>query len=97
MVREGALEGVDEIYGIHLNNYHEHGYVGVKHGPIMASSGRLASCRGPVDVHVPRHSWASVSRVVHSCALVLSPWHRFTIDIVGKGAALGRCSCSVPR
>lgn len=41
MVREGALEGVDEIYGIHLNNYHEHGYVGVKHGPIMASSGRF--------------------------------------------------------
>ena len=42
MVEDGALQhpDVDEIYGLHLYNYHDLGYVGVKHGPIMASSCR---------------------------------------------------------
>ncbi len=58
MVREGALQrpDVDEIYGLHLYNYHQLGYVGVKHGPIMASS-----CR----------SDAAARRRMTKCALCL--------------------------
>ncbi len=42
MVQEGALQNpdVDEIYGIHLMNYQALGTVGIKMGPIMASSCR---------------------------------------------------------
>ncbi len=38
MIEEGALEEVDEIYGIHLWNYQKFGTVGVKAGPILASA-----------------------------------------------------------
>lgn len=41
MVEDGALEGVDEIYGIHLWNYQKFGTVGVKPGPIMAASDKF--------------------------------------------------------
>ena len=54
MVQEGALlsPDVDEIYGLHLYNYHDLGYVGVKHGPIMASG-----CRFKIDVIGKGASW----------------------------------------
>tara|TARA_B100001750_G_C15477626_1_gene583438 strand:- start:320 stop:1495 length:1176 start_codon:yes stop_codon:yes gene_type:complete len=38
MIDEGALDGVDEIYGIHLWNYQKVGEIGVKDGPIMAAA-----------------------------------------------------------
>jgi len=38
MIKDGCLEGVDEIYGIHVWNYQEFGEVGVKDGPIMAAA-----------------------------------------------------------
>ena len=38
MIADGALEGVNEVYGIHLWNYQEYGTVGVKSGPIMAAA-----------------------------------------------------------
>ena len=38
MIDEGALDGVDEIYGIHLWNYQTIGEIGVKSGPIMAAA-----------------------------------------------------------
>ena len=38
MINDGAIEGVDQIYGIHLWNYQEIGTVGVKDGPIMAAA-----------------------------------------------------------
>ena len=41
MLEDGALEGVDEIYGIHLWNYQKFGTVGVKPGPIMAASDKF--------------------------------------------------------
>ena len=41
MIEDGALEGVDEIYGIHLWNYQKFGTVGVKPGPIMAASDKF--------------------------------------------------------
>jgi len=38
MIEDGALEGVDEIYGLHLWNYQKYGTIGVKAGPIMAAA-----------------------------------------------------------
>ena len=38
MIEDGALNGVDEVYGIHLWNYQKYGTVGVKPGPIMAAA-----------------------------------------------------------
>jgi len=41
MIKDGALDGVDEIYGIHLWNYQPVGEVGVKEGPIMAAADKF--------------------------------------------------------
>ena len=38
MIKDGCLESVDEIYGIHLWNYQRYGEVGVKNGPILAAA-----------------------------------------------------------
>ena len=38
MIKDGCLDGVDEIYGLHLWNYQPLGEVGVKDGPIMAAA-----------------------------------------------------------
>ncbi|MGA1848597.1 MAG: M20 metallopeptidase family protein, partial [Thermoplasmatota archaeon] len=38
MIEDGALEGVDEIYGGHLWNYQPYGTVSTREGPIMAST-----------------------------------------------------------
>jgi len=46
MLEDGAVEGVDEIYGIHLWNYQEFGTVGVKPGPIMAAADEFE-----MDIH----------------------------------------------
>ena len=38
MIEDGCLNGLDEIYGIHVWNYQPFGEVGVKSGPVMASA-----------------------------------------------------------
>ena len=38
MIKDGCLDQVDEIYGIHLWNYQPVGEIGVKNGPIMAAA-----------------------------------------------------------
>ena len=38
MIEDGCLEGVDEIYGLHLWNYQPLGEIGVKEGPVMAAA-----------------------------------------------------------
>ena len=38
MIKDGALDDVDEAYGIHLWNYQKYGTLGVKEGPIMAAA-----------------------------------------------------------
>ena len=35
MIDDGALEGVEEIYGLHVWNYQESGTIGLKSGPVM--------------------------------------------------------------
>tara|TARA_B100000945_G_C20380691_1_gene597085 strand:+ start:80 stop:1252 length:1173 start_codon:yes stop_codon:yes gene_type:complete len=38
MIKDGALKGVNEIYGLHLWNYQDCGTIGAKSGPIMAAA-----------------------------------------------------------
>ena len=38
MIEDGALDNVDEIYGLHVWNYQESGTVGVQSGPVMAAA-----------------------------------------------------------
>ncbi len=38
MIEDGCLDGVDEIYGIHVWNYQPVGEVGVKEGPVLAAA-----------------------------------------------------------
>ncbi len=38
MIRDGCLEGVKEIYGLHVWNYQSFGEIGVKEGPVMAAA-----------------------------------------------------------
>ena len=38
MIRDGCLEGVKEIYGLHVWNYQSVGEIGVKEGPVMAAA-----------------------------------------------------------
>jgi amidohydrolase len=40
MIKDGVLDGVDFIYGIHLWSYEPLGVIGVSEGPIMAASDR---------------------------------------------------------
>ena len=41
MIDDGALEGVEEIYGLHVWNYQESGTIGLKSGPVMAASDKF--------------------------------------------------------
>ncbi len=38
MIEDGCLDGIDEIYGIHIWNYQPVGEVGVKDGPVLAAA-----------------------------------------------------------
>ena len=38
MINDGCLNGVDEIYGIHVWNYQPLGEVGIKDGPVLAAA-----------------------------------------------------------
>ena len=38
MIADGCLDGVDEIYGMHLWNYQPYGEIGVKSGAVMAAA-----------------------------------------------------------
>jgi amidohydrolase len=76
MINEGVLDGVDEIYGIHLWNYQKVGEIGVKDGPILAAAdmfeinitgkgGHGATPHGTVDaVIVASHLISSLQTIV---------------------------------
>ncbi len=76
MIEDGCLEGVDEVYGIHLWNYQKYGEVGVKEGPILAAAdefkitikgtgGHGAAPQGSVDaVVVSAHLITALQTIV---------------------------------
>jgi len=38
MIEDGAIDGVQEIYGLHVWNYQKSGTIGIKSGPVMAAA-----------------------------------------------------------
>ncbi len=76
MIEDGCLDGVDEIYGIHLWNYQKYGEVGVKEGSILAAAdefeititgigGHGAAPQGSVDpVVVSAHLITTLQTIV---------------------------------
>ena len=38
MIDDGAIDNVDEIYGLHVWNYQKSGTIGIKSGPVMAAA-----------------------------------------------------------
>ena len=38
MIEDGAIENVEEIYGLHVWNYQQSGTIGIKEGPVMAAA-----------------------------------------------------------
>jgi len=38
MIEDGAIDDVDEIYGMHVWNYQKSGTIGIKSGPVMAAA-----------------------------------------------------------
>jgi amidohydrolase len=42
MVRDGVMDGVDEVYGVHVMNFLELGKIGVKSGPLMGEISQTA-------------------------------------------------------
>ncbi|MAV64505.1 MAG: hypothetical protein CBD97_01520 [Pelagibacteraceae bacterium TMED237] len=41
MIKDGVLNNVDEIYGLHLWNYQKFGTVGIQSGPVMAAADKF--------------------------------------------------------
>jgi len=41
MIEDGAIDGVDEIYGLHVWNYQQSGTIGLKPGPVMAAADKF--------------------------------------------------------
>ena len=41
MIKDGALDDVDEIYGLHVWNYQKSGTIGLQSGPVMAAADKF--------------------------------------------------------
>jgi len=41
MIEDGAIDGVDEIYGLHVWNYQQSGTIGLKSGSVMAAADKF--------------------------------------------------------
>ena len=46
MIKDGAIDNVDEIYGMHVWNYQKSGTVGIQSGPVMAAADIFT-----IDIH----------------------------------------------
>lgn len=76
MIKDGAIDNVDEIYGMHVWNYQKSGTVGVQSGPVMAAAdiftieingigGHGAAPQGTVDsIVVASHLIQSLQTIV---------------------------------
>ena len=76
MIRDGAIDNVDEIYGMHVWNYQKSGTVGIQSGPVMAAAdiftieingigGHGAAPQGTVDsIVVASHLIQSLQTIV---------------------------------
>ncbi|MBV7329516.1 amidohydrolase [Chloroflexi bacterium TSY] len=54
MVEEGALDGVDAVFGIHVNTKLPTGHLGTRHGPILAATDRFEAIIRGAGGHAAR-------------------------------------------
>ncbi len=55
MVSDGVLEGVDQIYGVHVMNFLETGTIGVKSGPLSESQDEQCVAHFPITCNCSYH------------------------------------------
>ena len=107
MIDDGCLNGVDEIYGIHVWNYQPVGEIGIKDGPVLAAAdmfdikvrgigGHGAAPQGTVDtIVVSSHLVQALQTIVSRNTNPLES----TVITVGKINGghnfneIGRASC----
>ncbi|MCE7054077.1 amidohydrolase [Algoriphagus sp. AGSA1] len=70
MVKEGVMEDVDAIFGLHINSQTEIGKIGYRSGPIMAAVDNLEITVKGVQAH-GAYPWSSVDPVVTSSQIIM--------------------------
>ena len=105
MIKDGALNYVDEIYGLHLWNYQSFGTIGIQSGPIMAAADKSELIRmvhtslliedRPSSFRFPSGSGAGLNNDLDSTPLEIGKgriiFEGNTIALVNFGARLEAC------
>lgn len=70
MVKEGVMEDVDAVFGLHINSQTEVGKIGYRSGPIMAAVDNLEITVKGVQAH-GAYPWSSVDPIVASSQIIM--------------------------
>ncbi|TXE01886.1 amidohydrolase [Algoriphagus aquimarinus] len=70
MVKEGVMEDVDAVFGLHINSQTEVGKIGYRSGPIMAAVDNLEITVKGVQAH-GAYPWSSVDPIVTSSQIIM--------------------------
>lgn len=69
MVEEGALEGLDAVFGLHVDAFHDTGYVATREGPMMAAADKFTLVIRGSGGHAARPH-AAVDPIVLSATVI---------------------------
>lgn len=70
MVKEGVMNDVDAVFGLHINSQTEIGKIGYRSGPIMAAVDNLEITVKGVQAH-GAYPWSSVDPIVTSSQIIM--------------------------
>jgi amidohydrolase len=70
MVKEGVMDDVDAVFGLHINSQTEVGKIGYRSGPIMAAVDNLEITVKGVQAH-GAYPWSSVDPIVASSQIIM--------------------------
>ncbi|PZX56692.1 amidohydrolase [Algoriphagus chordae] len=70
MVKEGVMDDVDAVFGLHINSQTEIGKIGYRSGPIMAAVDNLEITVKGVQAH-GAYPWSSVDPIVASSQIIM--------------------------
>ena len=70
MVKEGVMDDVDAVFGLHINSQTEVGKIGYRSGPIMAAVDNLEITVKGVQAH-GAYPWSSVDPIVTSSQIIM--------------------------
>ncbi len=70
MVKEGVMDDVDAVFGLHINSQMEVGKVGYRSGPAMAAVDNLEITVKGVQAH-GAYPWSSVDPIVTSSQIIM--------------------------